>query len=250
MGLRTWIHKKTGIKLKKIKWKSSNLIAEKSTLENQKEATPFMTFAEERKYIQEGVLNLEFETVLDIGMGEGKESFLFAENGKKVDAIGWDIESYNLPSEITSHPNINIQEVLFEEMDEKKKYDLIWMSHMLEHVKNIGFTLEKAKRLLSEKGWLVVIVPPYINPRVADGHLTTGWCVGQLMYVLLINGFDIKNGHFIKYGYNVCAVVQKAKEDLPPLRYDLGDLETTKHLWPIPVYTHFDGNIDRVNWFE
>lgn len=250
MGLRTWIYQETGIKLKKIKEKESIPVLEVEMPLEEQEAVPFLTFEEEKRYIQEGVLQLDFETVLDIGFGEGRESLLFADSGKKVDAIGWDIGSYHLPEEVTNHPNINIKEILFEEMDETQAYDLVWMSHMLEHVKNIGFTLEKAQRLLSEKGWLVVIVPPYINPRVADGHLTTGWCVGQLMYVLLVNGFDIKSGHFIRYGYNVCAVVQKAKAPLPSLRHDLGDLTTTKQLWPIPVYTHFDGNIDQVNWFK
>lgn len=36
-------------------------------------------------------------------------------------------------------------------------------------------------------------------------HISIGWNVGQLMYVLLLNGFDVAAGRFIEHGYNVCS---------------------------------------------
>lgn len=80
------------------------------------------------------------------------------------------------------------------------------------------------------------------------GHLSTGWNLGQLMYNLLLSGFDIRNGHFCTRGYNVVAFVQKSFLELPELRMDIGDLETLYDYWPMHISQGLEGNIDEVNW--
>lgn len=85
---------------------------------------------------------------------------------------------------------------------------------------------------------------------MVGGHVNVGWNLGQLMYVLLLNGFDIKNGHFVSHGYNTCAFVRKSLQPLPSLRMAGGDLENLSDLWPMPVHQGFNGNIVSVNWFK
>ncbi|MFW5983474.1 MAG: hypothetical protein ACOCQ4_03150, partial [bacterium] len=116
-----------------------------------------------------------------------------------------------------------------------------------EHIQNPGFALRKAHALLNKKGWLFVIVPPH-KSQIVGGHVITGWNIGQLMYLLLLNSFDIKNGHFIKHGYNICGFVQKSKEKLPKLLNDKGDIERLSQYFPMKVYQGFEGDISSVNW--
>lgn len=77
------------------------------------------------------------------------------------------------------------------------------------------------------------------------------------MYVLLLNGFDVKEGRFIEYGFSVSAFVKKANITLPKLRGDRGDVDVLNKagLWPLPIKKQADGlsdgfygNIKSVNW--
>jgi len=193
--------------------------------------------------------SISFNTILDIGFGNGAASRFFAAFKKSVVAIDIDIKQRNAPLESMREIGIKIIETSFENFQTADKFDAIWMSHILEHTLNVGSFLEKTRSLLKDNGWLFIMVPPFKH-EVVGGHLTPGWNVGILMYVLLVSGFDIKNGHFIRHGYNICGFVQKSSGELPHLCHDIGDIEATKDLWPINVHQGFDGNITSVNWFE
>lgn len=83
-----------------------------------------------------------------------------------------------------------------------------------------------------------------------------GWNVGQLMYTLLVNGFNIKNGNFIEYRGNVCAFVQKENKSIPKLNNDWWDIRTLYDagLFPVKIITKdkrndgFYGVIECINW--
>lgn len=145
--------------------------------------------------------------------------------------------------------DVRLEEITFESFMPDRQFDAIWASHVIEHVPNPGAFLEKIHQILSDDGWLFILVPKFKH-NVVGGHISTGWNTGQLMYNLLLSGFDIKNGHFINHGYSVCAFVRKAATPLPELRMDRTDIETTKDLWPMPVHHGFDGDIKSVNWFD
>lgn len=194
-------------------------------------------------------LNLDGDSVLDIGLGNGGASLLFALNGRQVTSIGLDLESYRYPKSLLKKLNVDIRNISFEDFFSEESFDIIWASHVLEHTLNVGYFLEKCRSLLNENGWLCVLVPPHKH-KVVGGHVSNGWNLGQLMYVLLLSGFDIKTGHFIKIDYSLCAFVQKSKIPLPDLRMDRGDIEATADFWPIDVYQGFNGNIKSVNWFK
>ena len=196
-------------------------------------------------------------TVLDISAGKGQVLKWFSQRGKKCTGIGLEIESYgaNL-KEFKEKHDIDVVEGAIEKMPfPKKSFDGVVMSHILEHCPNIGLALAETKRVLADNGWLFIFVPPH-EDRIAGGHIATGWNIGQLMYVLLVNGFDVKNGRFIKYGYNICGFVQKNKRPLPPLRHDQGDVYILQKegFFPAPIKTAdgqndgYFGDIKSINW--
>lgn len=193
-------------------------------------------------------LKLDAKTVLDIGFGAGGASILFGSNNRRVTAIGLGLDSYGYPQDEFSKLGIRCQEISFEDFKSEEKFDLIWASHVLEHTLNVGHFLDKCHELLVDDGWLCVLVPPFKN-EVVGGHVSNGWNIGQLMYSLLLAGYDIKNGHFVHHGYNLCAFVQKSKRCLPSLRMDIGDIEMTADYWPLEVKQGFNGALKQVNWF-
>ena len=199
--------------------------------------------------------NVDFKSVLDIGFGGGGASLYFAFKEKEVTSLGLNIDTYDYPREYFKKCGIKTFDMEFLSFNSDKKYDAIWMSHVLEHTLNVGLFLDKANSMLNDDGWLFVMVPPY-EDLVCGGHLTTGWNIGHLMYTLLLSGFNIKDGHYIKIGYNICAFVQKSKTSLPELRMDYGDLNTTSDLWPLSIVNqgkdrgeYIVGNVEYINWF-
>jgi len=194
---------------------------------------------------------------LDIGMGKGEILKWLSEKGKKCTGTGISFSLYNISSEeLINKYGIIAIECDAESMPfQDKNFDGIIMSHVLEHCSNVGNVLKEVRRILSDEGWLFLFVPPH-ESKICSGHISTGWNIGQLMYVLLLNGFDVKNGKFIHYGYNICAFVQKSKTILPPILGDIGDISLLQKngLFPLPIISSdgsnncFFGNIRSINW--
>ncbi len=194
-------------------------------------------------------LRLGFSNVLDVGFGNGGASMLFAEHGIDVTAIGINLDSYQFPRAYMESLGVEIQEVDFEAFKTGEQFEAIWASHVLEHTMNPGAFLSRTRELLADNGWLMICVPPH-NPSLSGGHLVMGWSVGQLLYFLLLAGFNVKQGHFVRHGYNVCAFVQKSDELLPELRSDAGDLESLKDYFPSEIGEGVNANIQSINWFN
>ena len=79
--------------------------------------------------------------------------------------------------------------------------------------------------------------------------------MGQLVYVLALNGFDAKHGKFIQYGQSICAFVRKTNRPLPPLHRDRGDIHILgeNDFFPVKISSdrgddNFCGNILCINW--
>lgn len=203
-------------------------------------------------------VNFPFESnmkLLDVGMGNGELSIYFAQKGYEVTGTGLSMDSYNLVKSDIEKYHIRIDECYAEKMPfDDAEFDIVVASHVLEHVPNLGLALQEIRRVLKPQGMLFVLVPPH-EVEILSGHIHTGWSVGQLMYLLLLNGFRVNDGNFIHYGYNIAAVVHKDDFELPDLRYDFMDLRKleTAGLFPRPIKkrdgdANFDGRIFSINW--
>ncbi|WP_276353602.1 class I SAM-dependent methyltransferase [Cohnella caldifontis] len=194
---------------------------------------------------------------LDIGMGRGQLAKWLANKGKKVTGTGIHIDSYQVEVDnFKTEFGIDVVECSVESMPfGEASFDAVIMSHILEHCPNVGLALQEVRRVLKDDGVLFLFVPPP-EQIVCSGHVSVGWNVGQLIYVLLLNGFDVKTGSFARYNYNVCAIVKKRLTPIPPLRGDYGDLHILNQhdLLPLPIVTpnginnSFWGDIESINW--
>ncbi|MBT7703785.1 class I SAM-dependent methyltransferase [Candidatus Peregrinibacteria bacterium] len=199
------------------------------------------------------------KTILDIGFGKGQLSKWLAKRDKKVTGTGLALDSYEIDiKDLKNNYNIDVAECAVEDMPfENKSFDAAVMSHLLEHVPNVETSLKEVHRVLKDDGYLFIFVPPH-DDYICSGHLNMGWNIGQLMYVLLVNGFNVKDGNFIEYKDSVCGFVKKSTKELPALRGDRGDINIlAQHdLWPLPIKTRdgfndgFYGKLTAVNWLD
>ena len=92
------------------------------------------TVAVDFKHIQDTFLELllEHATILDFGCGSGRDTKYFLEQGCMVDAMDGSLELCKAASEYTG---INVKHMLFQELNEKEKYDGIWACASILHVK-------------------------------------------------------------------------------------------------------------------
>lgn len=170
----------------------------------------------------------KFETVLDIGSGSGVHADIFRRNGKFVIPIDWK------------------DGVRYETMQLSEPVDCIWASHVLEHMHDVGFALDKMRHDLRPGGVLAVTVPP-LKHEIVGGHVSL-WNAGLLLYRLILAGFDCSQAAVRSSGYNVSVIVRRKDARLPELAHDAGDIERLAHLFPMPVAQGFDGRIESVNW--
>ena len=126
------------------------------------------------------------------------------------------------------------------------KYDGIYISHTLEHVRNVGIMLDRFAIDLRIGGMLAILVPPAKHD-IVGGHLTL-WNPGLLLYNLVVAGFDCRDAAVATVGYNVIVVTRHIRRPEVKLTHDHGDIEKLAPFFPMPVKQGFDGRMDLLNW--
>ncbi len=171
--------------------------------------------------------NYKFNTVLDIGSGEGVHANYLRLAGKKVDTVdfGNSIYSENTNDEITFIGD-------FLKIDFNKKYQCIFCSHVLEHSLNVNIFLKKCNDLLLENGKLLITVPP-VRTRLVGGHVNQ-FTKASLILHLILAGFDCTDIRYTEYGYNQTFILEKKYIDINKLKIimDSDDLLTLKNYFP------------------
>ena len=193
--------------------------------------------------LQKLIEDFEFETVLDIGSGQGKHSEILNHFGKKVTAIDFGTSVYYQNK--SDNFICIIGDYFSYQFD--KQFDAIWASHVLEHQPNPNLFLKKIFNDLKENGILVITVPP-LKHEIVGGHLTL-WNSGLLIYNLIFAGFDCKNISILKYGYNISVILKKNTiKEFPKLDFDKGDIDRLINYFPDGFEEPFDGDISELNW--
>ena len=140
--------------------------------------------------------------VLEVGCFEGGMTKLLNTHFKHVDVVEPSTECIRFMKE-QGYTNTFIHTLLQDYVTDIK-YDLIIISHTLEHIENQVEALKKAKTLLSENGYLYVVVP---------------------------NGTSISRLIAVELGIveHPCAVTPGEKEHGHYITYDKYTLE--RHMW-------------------
>lgn len=176
------------------------------------------------------LLTMDFNTVLDVGSGEGKHAEVLRNAGKTVTTIA--LSNADIIGDFNNVP--------------LGKYDCVWASHVLEHQRNVGSFLDRCFDCLHENGILAVTVPP-LKHEIVGGHLSL-WNAGLLLYNIILAGFDCREAAVNTYGYNISIIVRKRRAVLPELKMDYGDIESLKEFFPFAAEHGFDGRLTSVNW--
>lgn len=103
---------------------------------------------------------------LDVGAGSGQTLFWFEEMGFDVTGIEPDARNVELINKKLKsgrcHPGF------IENFEHDKKYDIIWISHVFEHIINPSEFLKKIRNNLNENGIVFIEVPNCSNEAILD----------------------------------------------------------------------------------
>ena len=192
----------------------------------------------------------KFQTVLDIGSGQGQQAGVMLRHGKTVTALDYGKSPYY------EWRDPAIQTVIgnFNEMNFDTPFDCVWASHVLEHQPNPNFFLRKVHQATREGGIVAITVPPLKHP-IVGGHVAL-WNGGMLLYHMVLAGFDCSDASILQYGYNISIIVRKRSVDvMSEIAYDMGDIRKIRRFLPSALNFKpnqhddpFDGDIHRLNW--
>ena len=192
----------------------------------------------------------QFETVLDVGSGEGKHSEVFINSGKVVTAIDYGESVYFRKKS----GELECIVADFNSFQFDRQYDCIWCSHVLEHQLDSHLFLTNIHFNLKEGGILAITVPP-LKHVIVGGHVSL-WNAGLLLYRLVLAGFNCKDASVLTDEYNVSVIVRKSSiKVLDIIEYDSGDVRKIKNYLPPQIKFHpnynddpFYGQISQINW--
>ena len=104
--------------------------------------------------------------LLEIGVGGGQATFLFDKKGFNVTGIEPDSKNVELINQKLTHGKCFVG--FIEDFEIKKKFDVIWMSHVFEHLVRPDLLLEKLQRGLNDDGVIFIEVPNCENQIIRD----------------------------------------------------------------------------------
>ena len=179
----------------------------------------------------------DFETVLDIGSGEGEHSRFLRHFGKQVFSVDMEAGADYVGD--------------FTQLVLDRQFDVVWCSHVLEHQRNVGLFLDKVSAALKDDGILAITLPVHPRARLIAGHITT-WNAGLLCYNLILAGFDCSKAQILQT-VELSLVMRKraavfTEAGGPAARHLTEQLERLAPFFPFPVAHGGNAEVLDVNW--
>lgn len=195
-------------------------------------------------------------SVLDIGCGQGIQGRIMQDYGKDVTGI--------TISEEAGYDGRCLKNVIFGDFLElklEKKYDIVWVSHILEHIVNIDGFLKKMKDVIIDNGCVAITVPKETS--ILLPHIHT-FSAGRLLRYMICAGYDCRNAEILEYGYNISIILPETK--FIEMEYDIEGFvnESRNSTGADEIFKYcpskielkkswddiyfFDGEIQELNW--
>lgn len=150
-------------------------------------------------------------TFLDIGCGEGWALSFFKE--KDFDVLGLDFSSFGCESFNKDCVDFLMTGDIYESIDtlisQGRKFDVIWMSNLLEHVIDPLLLLKDCSQLINKNGILVIIVPNDFSR--LQKHLLDNNFVNREYWVALPDHLSYFNSEGL---HNICKAADWEQFDL------------------------------------
>lgn len=195
--------------------------------------------------LQKLLEDYEFDSVLDVGCGQGLHAEIFSIYGKSVTGVDFGRSEYFQRNTHARGFPLIIGD--FNEAQLPEQYDCVWCSHVLEHQLNPNLFLKKVAAAARDGGIICVTVPP-LKKEIVGGHVSL-WNAGLMLYHLVMAGVNCKDAAILQYGYNISIIVRNNALTLPDdLAWDIGDLEKLSAFFPDFVHQGFNGEILIHNW--
>ncbi len=146
----------------------------------------------------------DFETVLDIGCGKGKKLIDFNSLGKKTYGIE--------PSKVyhNAHKRLGLNTKLGFINDVKEKYDLVILSHVLEHLNDLEKNIVHLHNITNK--YLFIEVPGNVNKlqSIQNAH-NYYFSINSLNYFFLNNKFNLIKIEYAKDNNFLFALYEKTE---------------------------------------
>ena len=107
------------------------------------------------------IIKIYPKKILDIGCGNGAGLLALSNQYKNSNIFGFEPNDKPL-DKVSSWPN-NIKKIYNDRPDENEKFDLITLFHVFEHIEDIFEFIEYIKKIISQKGVVIIQVPYLIN---------------------------------------------------------------------------------------
>lgn len=179
----------------------------------------------------------QFQTVLDIGRGSGGHARASRAAGKHVTKIDYGRSIY-----AEAHPEEDRIDLIVDdsmEVDFAQKFDSVFVSHVLEHQKNVHAYLLKIHSIIKNDSVLGITVPP-MKPQIVVGNLSL-WNAGLLLYNLVLARFACWQAWVRTQGYNVSIALKNKSMWAQGLAHDSGDVGRRAFLLPEGLSLGFGG---------
>ncbi len=182
------------------------------------------------------------ESVLDVGSGLGEHSMAFISGGAKR-VVGLDPSFTGIEHECYEHVHDPYELADFGD----EQFDVVFTSHVLEHIPNIQHFLIHLQKWVKPGGYLAIAAPTSRQNRLHVGHLSV-WTPAHMMYNLVCAGWDCSDALWYTSYLTIGILVQnKGPIDLSWRTSLPGEyIELNKYM-PKEVY-HEDGAWWGNNW--
>jgi 2-polyprenyl-3-methyl-5-hydroxy-6-metoxy-1,4-benzoquinol methylase len=150
--------------------------------------------------------NGEHKTVIEFGLGDGVFTHMLCEHFEHVTAVDAAQTTIELLEQSFEQNNITFEQNYIEDFNSEATYDVIVMSHLLEHLADPVMALKNIKRLMHKNSVLYISVP-----NASSIHRLVATKMGILKRPDSLNQRDIDLGHqIVFYPNNFKSTVEAA----------------------------------------